>query len=242
MSGAHPDAREGAMRILHADGSEHNDDPSLARVGAFSDAVFAFALTVLVVTIRIPHPTDPDASVGLLTLLIQQWRSYMAFALSFMFVGINWANHRVMFSRFARTSHALIWLNMLYLMLGVAFMPVPTAVLGDWLGNPKDQVVAAVFYGGATTVAGVAFKALWWYGAYLGKLTGTALTERERRAHTIAWAPAPFVIAALTAVAFVSPTLAVVGYVTAVAVYILPVPGLVALMQRHHLARARHRH
>jgi hypothetical protein len=50
------------------------------------------------------------------------------------------------------------------------------------------------------------------------------------------------VIAALTAVAFVSPALAVVGYVAAVAVYILPVPGLVALMQRHHLAQAGHRH
>ena len=226
------------MRTLDADGSVHLDDPSLARVGAFSDAVFAFALTVLVVTIRIPHPTDADASVGLLTLLIQQWRSYMAFALSFMFVAINWANHRVMFSRFVRTSHALIWLNMLYLMLGVAFMPVPTAVLGDWLGNPKNQVVAAVFYGGATTVAGVAFNVLWWYGAYLGKLTGPSLTGRERRAHTIAWAPAPFVIAALTAMALVNPALAIVGYVAAVAVYILPVPGLVVLMQRRGLARS----
>ena len=90
-----------------------------------------------------------------------------------------------------------------------------------------------VFYEVAMTVGGVAFNVLWWYGAYVGKLTATALTARERRAHTIAWAPAPFVIAALTAVAFVNPALAVVGYVAAVAVYILPAPGLVALMQRH---------
>jgi len=58
--------------------------------------VFAFAITLLILAIRIPHPTDADAGQGLLTLLTQQWRSYVAFVLSFMLIGINWANHRVM--------------------------------------------------------------------------------------------------------------------------------------------------
>src|ERR1700694_5995006 len=100
--------------------SERADDPSLARIGAFSDGVFAFAITLLVMGIRIPHPTDADASQGLLTLLTLQWRNYIAYVLSFMLIGINWANHRVMFSTFARSNHILIWLNLLYLMLGVA--------------------------------------------------------------------------------------------------------------------------
>ena len=69
--------------------SERADDPSLARIGAFSDGVFAFAITLLVLTIRIPHPSDTDAATGLLTLLTQQWRNFMAFVLSFMLVGIN---------------------------------------------------------------------------------------------------------------------------------------------------------
>src|SRR6202051_1541401 len=81
------------------------EDPSLARIGAFSDGVFAFAITLLVLTIRIPHPSDADAGTGLLTLLFQQWRNFMAFVLSFMLVGINWAHHRVMFSKFARANH-----------------------------------------------------------------------------------------------------------------------------------------
>src|ERR1700739_1310047 len=97
--------------------AERTDDPSVARIGAFSDGVFAFAITLLVLSIRIPQPTDADAGHGLVALLIQQWRSYLAFVLSFMFVGMNWATHRVMFAAFARANHTLVWLNLLYLML-----------------------------------------------------------------------------------------------------------------------------
>jgi uncharacterized membrane protein len=95
----------------------------LVRSGAFSDGVFAFAITLLILAIRIPHPADADANQGLLTLLTQEWRSYLAFVLSFMLVGINWANHRVMFKTFARADHGLLWLNLLYLMVSVALYP-----------------------------------------------------------------------------------------------------------------------
>jgi TMEM175 potassium channel family protein len=80
------------------------EDPTLARLGTFSDGVFAFALTLLILSIRIPHRTDPDAGAGLLALLTQQWRSYLAYVLSFMSVSINWTNHRVMFSQFVRVN------------------------------------------------------------------------------------------------------------------------------------------
>ncbi len=69
--------------------AEHTDDPSLTRIAAFSDAVFAIAITLMVLAIRIPRPTDADANEGLLTLLTEQWRSYLAFVLTFMLMGIN---------------------------------------------------------------------------------------------------------------------------------------------------------
>src|SRR5260370_9442041 len=121
-------------------------EPSPARVEAFSDGVFAFGVTLLILGIRIPHPTDPDAGAGLLTLLTQQWRSYLVYALSFMFVGNNWVNHRVMFSKFVRTDHALVWLNLVFLMVAGAFIPLPTPVLAAWLGRPGYEVQAPVFY------------------------------------------------------------------------------------------------
>jgi uncharacterized membrane protein len=210
------------------------EDPSLARIGAFSDGVFAFAITLLILAIHIPQPTDADAGHGLLNLLTVQWRSYVAYVLSFMFIGINWANHRVMFQTFARANHTLVWMNLLYLM-GVAFMPVPTAVLGYWMGSPDNQVVAAVFYGVSATVAGIIYNLLWWYGAYVAKLTVPSLNAKQIRAHTVAWAPAPFVATALTAVAFAYPQLAIVGFVAIIFVYVLPLTKLVALKhQRRH--------
>ena len=98
-------------------------------------------------------------------------------------------------------------------------------------------IVAAVFYGASATVGGLVYNLLWWYGAYAAKLTSPALSARERRAHTIAWGPAPLVVAALTAIAFVRPPLAVAGYVATVFVYILPVPRLVALKRSREYPR-----
>ncbi len=65
---------------------------------------------------------------------------------------------------------------------------------------------------------------------------------RERRAHTIAWGPAPFVVATFMAVAFANLALAVAGYVAIVAIYMLPAPGLVALVKRLRGARSGQRH
>ena len=212
--------------------SSRAEDPSLNRVGAFSDGVFAFAITLLILSIRVPRPTDADAGLGLVLLLSEQWRSYLAYALSFMLVGINWTNHRIMFSTFVRGDHALIWLNLLYLMLAVAIIPLPTAVLGAWLGNSShaNEVAAAVFYGGTATVGAIIYSLVWWYGAYVAKLT--RLTDQERRAHSKAWFPAPILTGALTAVAFLSPSLAVAGFVAVVFLYVLPVPRLIAMRRQ----------
>jgi len=79
-------------------------------------------------------------------------------------------------------------------------MSIPTAVLGAWLGSPDNQVVSAVFYRGAATVGGLAYNLVWRYGAYAAKLTSPELSARQRRAHTIAWGPAPLAVAILTAV------------------------------------------
>jgi len=219
--------------------AREREDPSLARLGAFSDGVFAFAITLLILAIRIPHPGDADSGHGLLSILLGQWRSYLAYVLSFMLVGINWANHRVMFSAFARGTHVLTWLNLVYLMLAVAFVPIPTAVLGAWLGssNGNDEVVATVFYGVCVTVGAVTYMILWWYGAYLAHLTTGVLTDMERRAHTLAWAPSPFVLIVLTLIAFVSPAVAVVGFVAIVLLYVLPVPRLLALAKSRRARR-----
>lgn len=221
--------------VPHAPGTE---DPTLARVGTFSDGVFAFAITLLILSIRMPRPEDPDAVRGLLPLLLEQWRSIVAYLVSFMLIGMNWTNYRAMFATFKRASHTLICLNMLYLMVGVAFIPVPTAVLGTWLGNPKNDVIATVFYGLCVTVGGCIYCFLWWYAAYAAKLTD--LDSNARRMHTAAYAPAPIVCAILTGLAFVNPWIAVSGFAFLIVLYILPVPRLIA-WKHERIQRSKHR-
>lgn len=235
MAATRAPRREGAIGTLEGD-ARRPEHPSLQRIGGFSDGVFAFAITLLILAIRIPHPSDSDSSQGLLALLTQQWRSYLAFVMSFMLIGLTWANHRVMFAKFARSDHVLVWLNLLLLMTGVAFMPIPTAVLGYWLGsaNQHDQVVAAVFYGLGATAGALAFNIVWWYGAYVGRLTHAGHTRHQLRAHTIAWAPSIPVAAVLTAIAFISPALAVAGFVAMIVAYVLPIATFVAVKDRRH--------
>jgi uncharacterized membrane protein len=223
--------------------SAHAEHPSLQRIGGFSDGVFAFAITLLILAIRIPDPRDSDAVGGLLPLLTQQWRSYLAFVMSFMLIGVTWANHRILFSKFARADTALVWLNLMNLMIGGVFMPIPTSVLGRWLGSSSypNQVVAAVFYGLGATVGLVTFNLVWWYGAYGAKLTHAELSDVERRAHTIAWAAAIPVLAVLTGIAFISPQVAVAGYLAVIVAYILPLAALVARIGRRLVPSPRQR-
>lgn len=240
---AAPRTRRGSRSDLASVVETRREHPSLERIGGFSDGVFAFAITLLILAIRIPDPRDPDALHGLLPLLTQQWRSYLAFVMSFMLIGVTWANHRILFTKFARADTALVWFNLLNLMIGGVFMPIPTAVLGRWLGSGShaDQVVAAVFYGLGATVGLITFNLVWWYGAYGAKLTHPELSRSERRAHTIAWAAAIPVLAILTAVAFMSPAVAVAGFLAVIVAYVLPLAALILGVGRRIGAASRRR-
>jgi TMEM175 potassium channel family protein len=129
----------------------------LGRVLALSDGVFAIALTVLVLEIALPATTT-TATLG--RDLRALGPKFFAYALSFFTIGTMWLIHRLAFRRIARTNATLLIVNLLLLM-GVAFIPFPTAVLGEFGGN----VTATVFY--AVTMTGVSClsSGLWWYAS-----------------------------------------------------------------------------
>jgi uncharacterized membrane protein len=112
----------------------------------------------------------PSGTASLSHRLGDVWPAYVAYALSFVTIGIMWANHHSIFDLIDRTSHGLIVANLLLLLM-VAFLPFPTHVLGDYLREGgHDQHVAAVFYSGTFAVTAVIYNALWRIAAWKNRL------------------------------------------------------------------------
>jgi uncharacterized membrane protein len=130
-----------------------------ARVEAFSDGVFAIAVTLLVLEIRVPHVEASRLPDALLAL----WPSYFALVTSFFTISVMWLNHHRMFSYLGRTDARLLLLNGL-LLLGITFVPFPTAVVAAYLGQPGQRAAAcflAIVYVGIA----IAFNLLWRYAS-----------------------------------------------------------------------------
>jgi uncharacterized membrane protein len=113
------------------------------RVEAFSDGVFAIAITLLVLDIRI----EPDQYDHLLKALVDEWSSYFAYVTSFFTVGSVWIAHHALFTRLKYIDSTLLRLN-LVLLLVAAFLPFPTAVLSQaFEESTKSERAAVAFYG-----------------------------------------------------------------------------------------------
>ncbi len=128
------------------------------RVEAFSDGVFAVAITLLIFNIQI----DKGAPGGLLAALLAAWPKYAAYVASFLTIGVMWINHHGLFERIARINRALTFLNLLLLM-AIVFLPFSTAQLGSNILVPGDANTAASFYALNAVVIAIFFSAVWTY-------------------------------------------------------------------------------
>jgi uncharacterized membrane protein len=129
------------------------------RLEAFSDGVLAIAITLLVLEIRVPPPEDLQDPDKLLAALAALWPSYLGYLISFVTIGIIWANHHNLIRLVDRVSHGLILANLL-LLLTVGFLPFPTALLAATLETPSAQIGVLV-YAGTFVVVAIAFNVLW---------------------------------------------------------------------------------
>lgn len=146
----------------------------MERLIFFSDAVFAIAITLLALDIRLPVDAASLSDSALLAQLLAIWPKYMAYAVSFLVIGSFWLAHHRRFRLIRRYDRRLLFLNLLLLM-AVAFIPFPTAVLSD-----SGNRTATIFYALAISLAGFLSAALW---AYASGPTGLAapLSPDQRR-------------------------------------------------------------
>ncbi|MGW5459089.1 TMEM175 family protein [Streptomyces sp. NPDC003996] len=136
------------------------------RVEAFSDGVFAIAITLLILEIKVPKAGERG---GLWHALGAQWPSYAAYVVSFLVIGIMWVNHHQLFSYVARVDRTLMFLNLLLLMV-VAAVPWPTAMLAEYLREDAASHAAAAVYSLVMVAMALAFQALWWHLTRTGHL------------------------------------------------------------------------
>ena len=190
------------------------------RLEAFSDGVFAIAITLLVLEIRVPPADDLADPQRLVTALAGLWPSYLGYVISFVTIGIMWANHHNLFGLTANVSHGLILANLLLLM-GVGFVPFPTALLAATLGGPSGQIGVLVYAATFVWLA-IAFNILW-YEVRRGR--GVLRSNVDQRtidavSRSYRLGPPGFLIAFLAAL--VNPTLGMLVIVALVALYLLP--------------------
>src|SRR6266851_2435972 len=126
-----------------------------SRLEAFSDGVFAVAITLLVLQFAVP-----DVQSGkLLAKLLGQWPQLVTYVASFLTVGVVWVNHHTMFRNLRAVDRTIQFIN-LVLLLTVVLVPYPTALLGRYLNSGLDGSVAAAFYAVVMTVMAIAFQCL----------------------------------------------------------------------------------
>lgn len=127
------------------------------RVQAFSDGVFAVAITLLVLDLVAPPANTPD----LLASLADRWPDFAAFVLSFLTIGIIWVNHHVVFDAVQRVDRPLLFLN-LGLLMSVVLLPFSTSVFARFVatGATQSHVAAALFSGSLLLMS------LWFDAAY----------------------------------------------------------------------------
>jgi uncharacterized membrane protein len=169
------------------------------RVLFFSDAVFAIAITLLVVDLRVP---DVVRSVS--HQLHSDKVRILGFAISFLVIGLFWMGHHRLFRNITALDRPLIFLNLLFLGT-IAFLPYPTAVI--FAGSTK-QPAGPVFYAACVAGAGLVELAVWLYAIRAKGLVPASVSPSLRRAEIAQLLPVPIVFGLSIPVAFIAPGVA----------------------------------
>lgn len=150
-----------------------------SRVEAFSDGVFAIAITLLVLDLIVPGHEEAH-EIGLAAALAAEWPSYFAYLVSFLVIGIIWINHHTMFAMVDRVDRRVLFVNLL-LLLTISVIPFPTRLLAEYLLD-GDAGVAAAVYSATMFAMGLAFAALWLSITRDARLLQTPIDSAVRRA------------------------------------------------------------
>ena len=129
-----------------------------ARIEAFSDGVFAIAITLLILEIKVPHHAESPAELW--SELWKLWPSYFAFIFSFGSVLISWVNHHTIFNEIDKSSNVFMYTNGFFLLV-ISFIPFPTALLAEYIASPSHSS-AITYYCGYSVLSNLSWIILFY--------------------------------------------------------------------------------
>jgi uncharacterized membrane protein len=184
-----------------------------ARLEAFADGIFAIAATLLILNVTVVD----GRAVG--PELLRIWPSYVAYAVSFITLGIIWMNHHLVMHQVSHVDRPFLLLNVLFLML-IAFIPFPTRLLSLYI-TTGDAQAAALAYGVTLTVTAILFNALWRYAAFGRRLIRADAEARVVDGISRSYLPGPVIYFVATVVALISPRVSAGLYLLIALFYVL---------------------
>jgi uncharacterized membrane protein len=181
------------------------------RLETFCDGVFAIAATLLILEV---HRADGSVAHG----LVHAWPSYVAYAISFLTIGIIWVNHHTVMQQIDRVDRTFLFISVVFLMV-VAFSPYPTRVLAETL---RDGSRAAAFaYGLTFTLMAICYGALWFYAAAGNRLIAADADPRIVSGISRSFAPGSVIYGLATLSSLLSAYLAVALYAAIALFYVV---------------------
>jgi uncharacterized membrane protein len=197
---------------------ETNESDTM-RLETFSDAVIAIAITLLILEIRVPNLEDGSPN-EVWAALRDLWPNYLGFLISFVTLGVMWANHCTIFRYKSRTNHVFTLYN-LFLLQCIAVIPFPTALMADYLGHPAQQV-GLIVYSGTFVVTAIAFNLVWFYASRDGRLLDSAAEPDDVQSISRRYLLGPPAYSLAFVLAFFNATASLIVLIALTIAYIIP--------------------
>jgi uncharacterized membrane protein len=206
------------------DAKTQGAERGLSRFEGFSDAVFAIALTLLILEIKAPgSPEGPQSYTDLARAMAEQWREHLALVLCYVVIGAYWLQHHYSGRIYDRSDHGLSFLNLLFL-LAIVVLPYPIRVWCFHLGTRFEDAASVTLVVGLALTA-CTWMAKWFYGQSGGRrvmdhrLAPDFLKQMTRR-----FGAATLIQIAAVPVAVLVPRIGVAVALLCVAFFLLPQP------------------
>jgi TMEM175 potassium channel family protein len=186
------------------------------RLETFADGVFAIAATLLILNVDAQISEDVH---DLGTELLHIWPSYLAYAVSFITIGIMWINHHTVMSQIDRTDRRFL-VATVGLLLCIAFVPFPTRLVAEHIRGDGAQD-AALAYGFTMVATAIMFNVTWFYASRSKRLLRADADPAVVSGISRSYLPGPWIYLAAALVAFASPTTSVVLFMAIALFYVI---------------------